>query len=111
MNSYSTSNAEWSSAKKFLFRFVFVYFFLYCFPFPFDAFDLTKPIAQPYYDLLDWLIPRVGKTWFHTGAKAAFPMFDKMDDSYYGLVFLYFNLIISATAAFCWSIADRKRKN
>lgn len=101
----------WSSARKFLFRFFFVYLFIYCFPFPFDSFELTKPIAQPYYNFLDIIIPRIGESWFHLKAKTAFPFFDKVDDSYYGLVHLYITLIISFIATIIWSIIDRRRKN
>src|SRR5687768_763130 len=102
---------EWSPTKKFLFRFFFTYFFLYCFPFPLDAFDFTTPVAKPYYNSLDWLVPWVGEKWFGIHAEPAFPLFDKMDDSGYGLVFLYLNLIISAVVALAWSLADRRRKN
>jgi hypothetical protein len=101
----------WSAARKFFFRFFFVYLFLYCFPFPFDSFDFTRPIAQPYYNFLDFIIPRIGESWFHLKAKTAFPMFDKVDDSYYGLVHLYIALIISIIAAIIWSITDRRQKN
>src|SRR6188472_2968733 len=101
----------WSSPRKFLFRFFFVYLFIYCFPFPFDSFEFTKPVAQPYYNFLDFIIPRIGESWFHLTAKTAFPMFDKVDDSYYGLVHLYITLIISFIATIIWSIIDRRRKN
>ncbi len=107
----STTSAIWHPVKKFLFRFFFVYFFLYCFPFPFDAFDFTTPVAQPYYNFLDWLVPRIGEKWFHIHATTAFPLFDKVDDSGYGLVFLYMNLILSIIMALIWGIADHKRKN
>ena len=101
----------WSFARKFLFRFFFVYLFIYCFPFPFDSFEFTKPIAQPYYNFLDFIIPRIGQSWFQLKAKTAFPMFDKVDDSYYGLVHLYTTLVISFIATIIWSIIDRRRKN
>ena len=106
----STANT-WSQGKKFLFRFFFVYLFIYCFPFPFDAFDILKPIAKPVYDLQDLLILGIGEKWFGIHAKTAFPFFDKVDDSGYGLVFLFINLIISVIAAIAWSFADRRRNN
>ena len=102
---------QWHAAKKFLFRFLFVYLFFYCFPFPFDSFDFTKPVAQPYYDFLDRLVPQIGVKWFHIQVRTAFPMFDKFDDSGYGLVFIYFNTIFSVLVACIWSIADRRRNN
>lgn len=111
MQLHTYEGASWYPAKKFLFRFCFVYFFLYCFPFPFDSFEFTKPVAQPYYNFLDWLVPKVGEKWFHIRARPAFPMFDKVDDSGYGLVFLYLNLIVSTVVTFIWSIADYRRKN
>ena len=111
MDSPSATHALWHPTRKFLFRFFFVYFSLYCFPFPFDSFDFTKPVAQPYYNFIDWLIPQIGEKWFHIRAKTAFPMFDKVDDSGYGLAFLYLNLILSTLATFIWSIADNRRKN
>jgi hypothetical protein len=110
MNSPDT-NAVWHPARKLTFRFFFAYFFLYCFPFPFDSFDFTTPVALPYYNFLDSVIPAIGKKWFHITARTAFPMFDKMDDSGYGLVFIYMDLIISAVVACTWSIADKRSKN
>lgn len=104
-------SAFWHPLKKLLFRFAFLYFVIYCFPFPLDAFELTKPLAQPFYSLLDFLIPRIGEKWFHIRASPAFPMFDKFDDSGYGLVFLYINIIVSAVGAIFWSLFDRKREN
>lgn len=111
MDSPYAVGASWHPAKNFLFRFSFVYFFLYCFPFPLDAFDLTRPLAQPYYNFIDWLVPLISNKWFHMKARAAFPMFDKMDDSYYGLAFLYLNLLITAMVVFIWNFADRRREN
>jgi uncharacterized membrane protein YphA (DoxX/SURF4 family) len=111
MDSHTATNISWPPAKKFLFCFCFTYFFLYCFPFPLDSFEFTKPVAQPFYNFLDWLIPQIAAKLFHFKAKTAFPMFDKMDDSNYGLAFLYFNVIFSLVVAFIWSVADRKRKN
>ena len=111
MQTTPTADNSWGFARKFLFCFLFVYLFLYCFPYPFDAFDFTKPIAKPYYDFLDYVIPQIGEHWFHLKAKTAFPFFDKFDDSYYGLVDLYITLIIAFVAAVIWSIFDRRRKN
>ena len=105
------TKTNWSFARKFFFRFFFLYFFIYCFPFPLDAFQFLDPVAQPYYNLLDRLIIAIGDKWFHLHAHVAFPTFDKVDDSYYGLVFIYFNLLISLTVAITWSLVDRKRKN
>ena len=105
------TKTNWSFARKFFFRFFFTYFFIYCFPFPLDAFQLLDRVAQPYYNLLDRLIIAIGDKWFHLHAHVAFPTFDKVDDSYYGLVFIYFNLLISLTVAITWSLVDRKRKN
>ena len=105
-----TNSTAWNPSKKFLFRFLFLYFFLYCFPFPLDAFDFLAPVAKPYYNFIDWLIPIIGKKYFHLTAHIAFPGFDKVDDSYYGLVFMYLILIVSLAVALLWSILDRKRK-
>jgi len=91
-----------------LFRFCFLYFVIYCFPFPLDAFEFTKPLAQPFYNFLDWLVPIVANK-FQLHAVPAFPMFDKFDDSNYGLAFSYLNLIISATVAIVWTLLNRKR--
>jgi hypothetical protein len=38
-------------------------------------------------------------------------MFDKVDDSNYGLAFCYLNLMISAIASVAWSLSDRKSRN
>jgi hypothetical protein len=101
----------WSPHKRLIFRFLFLYFVLYCFPFPLDAFEFLDPVAKPYYNLIDWLIPLVGKKWFHLTAHVSFPTFDKVDDSYYGLVFMYFILILSALGTVIWSVIDRRTKN
>ena len=74
MDSLTAPKAVWHPAKKFLFRFFFIYFFLYCFPFPFDGFDFTTPIARPYYNFIDWLVPRIGEKLFHIHAEVAFPL-------------------------------------
>jgi hypothetical protein len=108
MNSYGVQNISWNVIKKFLFRFCFVYFFVYCFPFPVDAFEFTKPVASPYYKFVDWLVPHVAN-WFHLHAVVSFPMFDKFDDSNYGLTLLYFNLLFSCVAAITWSVIDRRK--
>lgn len=105
------TNTIWNPAKKILFRFLFSYFFLYCFPFPIDSFDFLRPVAQPYYNLVDRLIPVISQNWFHLKAHVAFPGFDKVDDSYYGLVFMYFILLLSFVATLLWSFIDHKRKN
>ena len=107
---YGGSN-KWNSFKKFLFRFFFIYFFLYCFPFPFDGFDFLAPVAKPYYNLLDWLIQGAAVKLFHLHAQVAFPTFDKVDDSFYGLVFMYLNFIVSLLMALAWSFLDRNRMN
>jgi hypothetical protein len=111
MDSRSTADIKWNLAEKSLFRFLFVYFFLYCFPFPLDGFDFLAPVAKPYYSFIDWLIPIAGEKLFHLHAHVAFPTFDKVDDSFYGLVFIYLNLNISLLVALAWSFADRGRTN
>ena len=111
MDELVTNQVKWHPVKKILFRFLFVYLFIYCFPFPVDAFKFLDPVAQPYYNLLDRLMIYVGNKWFHLSPQVAFPTFDKLDDSYYGLVFIFFNLIISSFITIIWSLADRKRTN
>ncbi|PWT76271.1 MAG: hypothetical protein C5B59_06950 [Bacteroidetes bacterium] len=111
MGDISVIPDQWRPWLRWLFRFFFIYFVFYTFPFPLDSFDFTAPIVKPYYDLLDWFIPRIGEKWFHTKATPVFPMFDKLDDSGYGLAFIYFNLILSLIGTICWSLLDRKRKN
>jgi hypothetical protein len=101
----------WPPHKRLIFRFLLLYFVLYCFPFPLDAFEFLNPVASPYYNLIDWLIPLIGKKWFHLTAHVAFPTFDKVDDSFYGLVFMYFILILSAFGTVIWSVIDRRTKN
>jgi hypothetical protein len=105
------SMTVWPAYKRLIFRFIFLYFVLYCFPFPLDAFEFLGPVASPYYNLIDRLIPLVGKKWFHLTAHVAFPTFDKVDDSFYGLVFMYLILILSALGTLIWTVIDRKAKN
>jgi hypothetical protein len=89
--------------QRFLFRFLVVYLVIYCFPFPLDAFDFTAPVAHPYYTALDYLMEQAGKWVFHVHVAVAFPGFDKVDDSGYGLVFLYCNLVLSFVLALAWT--------
>jgi len=84
---------------------------LYCFPFPPGSFDFLSPVAKPYYDFIDWLVPFVGEIWFHLNGRVVYPTFDNVDDSFYGLVFIYLNLIVSLTASIIWSLLDRSRRN
>lgn len=111
MDAPGIASTVWPPHKRLIFRFLFLYFVLYCFPFPLDAFEFLDPVARPYFNLLDWLIPLVGKKWFHLTAHVAFPSFDKVDDSFYGLVFMYFTLILSALGTVIWSVIDRRAKN
>jgi hypothetical protein len=111
MNAPANAATVWPPHKRLIFRFLFLYFVLYCFPFPLDAFHFLDPVASPYYNLLDRLIIFVGKKWFHLTAHVAFPTFDKVDDSFYGLVYMYFILILSALGTVTWSLIDRNAKN
>jgi hypothetical protein len=67
--------------------------------------------VRPFYDFLDWLVPFIAGKWFHLHAGVAFPMFDKVDDSNYGLAFLYLNLIVSIVVTVVWSVWDRRKSN
>src|SRR5690349_6425326 len=111
MEAPGISATAWPAYDRFIFRFVFLYFVLYCFPFPLDAFDFLARVVSPYYNLLDQLIPLVGKKWFGLTAHVAFPTFDKVDDSFYGLVFMYLVLIVSAVGTVLWSVIDRRPTN
>jgi hypothetical protein len=101
--------SNWSQLKKVAFRFVFIYFLVYCFPFPFDNFKFTDAVVQPYFNLLDYSIQKIGYHLFHVPVHVAFPTFDKFDDSYYGLTFLLTNLVLSAIGTLVWSLLDRQR--
>lgn len=92
MHPPNDAGVKWHASKKFLFRFLFAYLFFYCFTFPFDSFDFTKPISQPYYNFLDWLVPKIGVNRFNIHARTTYPMFDKFDDSVYGLIFIFTNI-------------------
>jgi hypothetical protein len=111
MNPSAVTTSSWYPLKRILFRFCFVYFFIYCFPFPFDAFEFTKPVVRPFYNALDQFVPYIAGKWFHTHAVVAFPMFDKLDDSNYGLAFCYLNLFISTIVSVAWSLLDRENRN
>src|SRR4029078_3430912 len=111
MDAPRMASTVWPPHKRLIFRFLFLYFVLYCFPFPLDAFEFLEPVARPYFNLIDWLIPLVGKKWFNLTAHVAFPTFDKVDDSFYGLVFTYFILILSSLGTVICSVIDRRAKN
>jgi hypothetical protein len=96
---------------RFVFRFFFVYLVIYCFPFPIDSFAFTEPVAHPYYSALDYLMMQAGTSVFHIPVSVAFPGFDKVDDSGYGLVFLYCNLLLSFIIGLAWALLSRERKN
>jgi hypothetical protein len=97
--------------QRFVFRFVCVYLVFYCFPFPLDSFQFTEPIVHPYYATLDYLMAQAGKFVFHMPVTVSFPGFDKVDDSGYGLVFLYSNLALSIFIALVWALIRRKDKH
>jgi hypothetical protein len=97
--------------QRFVFRFVFVYLVFYSFPFPVDSFQFTEPIAHPYYAALDYLMMQAGKFIFHIPVTVAFPGFDKVDDSGYGLVFLYCNLVVSILVGLVWTLLSRQRNH
>jgi hypothetical protein len=102
---------HWPLSKKIVFRFFFLYFLIYCFPFPLDGFEFTKPIVQPYYDFLDFVMQQTGHYFLHVKVRVAYPGFDKVDDSYYGETFLLTNVLLSALGTIIWSFIDRKRNN
>lgn len=110
MESVITSN-NWSLIRKAGFRFFFIYFLLYCFPFPLDAIYLAKPLTQRYFDMLDFLVKTIGTNLLHVPVRVAFPGFDKVDDSYYGLTFLFTDFVLSAAGMLMWSYFDRRQPN
>lgn len=110
MNSQTTVY-HWPLFKKIVFRFFFLYFLIYCFPFPLDGFEFTKPIVQPYYDFLDFSMQKISYYLLHVPVRVAYPGFDKVDDSYYGVTFLLTNLLLSTLGTIIWSLVDRERKH
>lgn len=111
MNEAAIPTPHWSPFQKLVFRFFFLYFLLYCFPFPLDAIEWTNPIVQPYFSFLDFIIKKIGTHLLHMPVRVAFPGFDKVDDSYYGLTFLFTGLVLTVVGTLIWSILDRQRKN
>jgi hypothetical protein len=102
---------HWPLFKKIAFRFFFLYFLFYCFPFPLDGFAFTQPVVQPYYDFLDFLMKQIGHYVLHVPVRVAYPGFDKVDDSYYGVTFLCTIVLLSAAGTIIWSFMDRQRSN
>ena len=94
------------SLRNFFSRFFLLYIVIYCFPFP-----LESLIGGPYFALLDNIIAKIGNSIFHIPAHSAFPGFDKVDDSYYGVTFMLTDLFLSLTGALVWSLLDRRRTN
>ena len=110
MDSAASTNS-WSIIQRVAFRFFFLYFLFYCFPFPFDAIDLTKSAVQPYFNVLDFIVKGIGTHLLHVPVQVAFPGFDKVDDSYYGVTFLFLALVFALTGALVWSLLERRKKN
>jgi uncharacterized membrane protein YphA (DoxX/SURF4 family) len=110
MNSVDSTNS-WSIIQRAAFRFFFLYFLFYCFPFPFDSIILLKPIVQSYFNLLDFIVTSTGTHLLHVPVQVAFPGFDKVDDSYYGVTFLFIALSIALFGALIWSLLERRQTN
>ena len=105
-----THTNRWTFVQKILFRVFFVYFVLYCFPFPLDAFEFTKPFAEPFYHLLDWLIALLGKYVFDI-AVSMDAFMEKTPDNSYGLVYMAFFLPLSLLVTLIWTAFDGNRLN
>ena len=86
MESITTNTTQWTFVQKIFFRFFFAYFFVAFFPFGIQDYDLLRPVANPFYDLRNWAIFRVGNR-------------------------ILFNMYFAASVSLIWSFADRKRTN
>ena len=106
MEPLTTTANKWTFIQRIFFFFFFVYFVLFCFPFPFDSFEFSMPVAKPFHNFKNWLIPNVGKYFF--GIKTPF---EEASEITYWLVHMFSIFLLSLLITAIWTVFDRKRLN
>ena len=100
--------AAWHPATRVVFRFVFVYLILYILPFPLGSVPYTDALAEPYTELWNAIIPRVGRDVLKLDYEVAVA-FNGSGDRTYDYIFVLCLLVLAVVAAALWSLLDRRR--
>lgn len=100
--------AGWNPAKRILFRFVFAYLVLYILPFPLGAVPFTEALAEPYTQLWNAVVPRVGRHVLRLDYEIN-TVFNGSGDRTYDYVLVFCLLVLALAAAAVWSVLDRRR--
>lgn len=98
---------RWGSVERGAFRFFFVYLPLWFLPFPIGA-HVFPSAGDAYQHLWETIVLWVGRRVLHVGYTISTVETGSGDRTYdYVLAFCY--LVLAATVALVWSIADRRR--
>ena len=107
MNLLPNAEANWSLAKKILFRFVCVYIVMYALSHPFGA-PLGEYIGEYYNLLWDSPVLWAGKQVFGVEITAR-PA--GSGDTTFNYVQIFSMVVLTALLCLVWSVVDRKRRN
>jgi hypothetical protein len=102
------TRAVWHPATRVAFRFAFVYLVLYILPFPLGSFPYTDALADPYTQLWNAVVPRVGRDVLRLGYEFPIP-FNGSGDRTYDYVLVFCMLVLAAAASLLWTLLDRRR--
>jgi hypothetical protein len=102
------SPAQWTPAKKILFRFFFALFLLYIFFNPNGVFPGSDPLFNIYIQPFHRLIPWIGRHILHL-AKPITVFTNGSGDTTYDYLILLFLFVLAAFTCLIWSLLDRKR--
>src|SRR5215471_14509053 len=101
------ASLAWSPARRLLFRFGFVYWLLFCFPLFMNhimGFDwLMDPYQKLWRNLCLWVGPHVLRIGYEIPTRSS-----GSGDATISYIRLFCYLVLAATAATVWSIADRR---
>ncbi|HZF10397.1 MAG TPA: hypothetical protein VFE33_16530 [Thermoanaerobaculia bacterium] len=100
--------ADWSPARRLLFRFAFSYLLLYNLPFPLGWIPYVDVVADKYDALWETLVPWVGRRFCHLSI-TIFP--NGSGDTTFNYVQIACYLAIAVASTVLWTALDRKRKN
>ena len=98
----------WHPATRVVFRFVFAYLILFILPFPLGSVPYTEALAEPYTQLWNAIIPRVGRDVLKLDYEVGV-VFNGSGDRTYDYILVLCLLVLAAAATALWSLLDRRR--
>ncbi|MBC9797629.1 hypothetical protein [Sinomicrobium weinanense] len=108
----TTTEPQWNTAEKTLFRLVFCYYVLFLFPFPFQyiPFKIGDHISSWIDGFWQWMVLLISKDIFHIVEEI--PGGNRTSgDTTFDFLKLFTRLCIAAFAVLIWSLLDHKKKN